>query len=114
MSRWLCLLLVPLTVQPSFATSIIAIWTAHHITIGADAKIVDIDGRDSGSSCKLKQARGVLFGIAGIAGDADGQSFYPLIADVLQRSSTLDERVITLEGVLSATLSGIYNRSDLK
>lgn len=106
--------LVLLAIQHCFATSIIVVWTPQQATIGADAKLTNMDGDELGRSCKIGRAHDVLFAVAGIAGFPNGKSFYPLIAEILQGPGTFDKRISTLEATLAEILTMIFNRLDLK
>jgi 20S proteasome alpha/beta subunit len=71
-SAWMMISLVIL--NPALATTVVVLRGPDYVILGADSRVTDVDGDQTGSSstCKIRQFDNVYFALAGPAGDGRG------------------------------------------
>jgi hypothetical protein len=108
LSLWLALLAMQTS---AWATTVVVIWTPAGAIFRADAKLTASDGKDAGTTCKIRQiSNDILFAEACIfevrSVDIDTRS---IIHEALISTGTLDQRIDKIETGIVPILTGILN-----
>jgi len=81
-SAWMMISLVIL--NPAFATTVVVLRGPDYVILGADSRVTDVNGDQTGSSstCKIRQFDKVYFALAGPVGDGRGFDVFELAARI--------------------------------